>query len=187
MLLASNIILWILVLVLLAVMLALLRQVGILYERVAPAGMHKAPSGLKTGEELPDLVLQTLDGRPLRLGGDGPIKGKSTLLFFLSPGCPVCKTLLPVLKAIRNSEADWLDIVLASDGDKEEHRAWLKAQGMESWPHVLSPQLGMTMQVGQLPFAALVDESGVLLARHPVNSREQIESMLGDQYDELDR
>jgi hypothetical protein len=50
---------------------------------------------------------------------------------------------------------------------------------MESWPYVLSPQLGMTMQVGQLPFAALVDESGILRARNPVNSAEQIESMLG--------
>jgi methylamine dehydrogenase accessory protein MauD len=184
MLLVSNIILWIVVLVLLTVMLALLRQVGILYERIAPAGAHKAPSGLKAGEEMPLLEMQTLDGRPLRLGG-GPGKGKSTLLFFLSPNCPVCKTLLPVLQSIRNSEAGWLDIVLASDGDKEEHRAWLKTQGMESWLYVLSPQLGMTMQVGQLPFAALVDEGGILRARNPVNNREQIESMLGDQYYEM--
>jgi methylamine dehydrogenase accessory protein MauD len=178
MLLISNIILWILVLVLLAVVLALVRQVGILYERVAPAGAHKLSSGLKAGEEMPVLEMQTLDGHPLRLGG-GPGNGKSTLLFFLSPSCPVCKTLLPVLQAIRNSEAGWLDIVLASDGDSEEHRVWLKEQGMESWPYVLSPQLGMTMQVGQLPFAALVDESGILRARNPVNSAEQIESMLG--------
>ena len=180
MLLVSNIILWILVLALLAVVLALVRQVGILYERVAPAGVHKAPSGVKTGDALPVLEMQTLDGHPLRLGG-GQGKGKSTLLFFLSPSCPVCKTLLPVLQAIRNSEASWLQVVLASDGDTEVHRAWLKAQGMESWLYVLSPQLGMTMQVGQLPFAALVDESGVLLARNPVNSAEQIEDMLENQ------
>jgi len=156
MFLVSHIILWILVLVLLAVVLALVRQVGILYERIAPAGAQKAQSGLKAGEEMPVLEMQTLDGHPLRLGG-GPGNGKSTLLFFLSPACPVCKTLLPVLQAIRNSESGWLDVVLASDGDKEEHRAWLKAQGMESWLYVLSPQLGMMMQVGRLPFAALVD------------------------------
>ncbi len=184
MLIASNIILWALVLVLLAVVLALVRQVGVLYERVAPAGARKASSGMKAGEEIPVLEMQTLDGHPLRLGG-GPGNGKSTLLFFLSPTCPVCKTLLPVVQAIRNREAGWLDVVLASDGDTEEHRVWLKAQGMESWPYVLSPQLGMTMQVGQLPFAALVDESGILRARNPVSSREQIESMLGDQYDEM--
>ena len=36
-----------------------------------------------------------------------------------------------------------------------------------------------------VPFAALVDESGILRARGPVNSREQIESVLGDQYYEM--
>ena len=176
--------LWIVVLVLLAVMLALVRQVGVLYERIAPAGAQKAPTGLKTGEKMPDLEMQTLDGQPLRLGG-GPGNEKSTLLFFLSPSCPVCKTLLPVLHAIRSSEAGWLDVVLSSDGDQEEHRAWRKAEGMESWLYVLSPQLGMTMQVGQLPFAALIDKSGILRARNPVNSAEQIEKMLGDQYHEM--
>ena len=184
MLIASNIILWVLVLVLLAVVLALVRQVGVLYERVAPAGARKASSGLKAGEEMPVLDLRTLDGHPLRLGG-APGNGKSTLLFFLSPTCPVCKTLLPVLQAIRNREASWLDIVLASDGDAAEHRAWLRAQGMESWPYVLSPQLGLAMQVGQLPFAALVDKNGVLRARNPVDSAEQIENMVGDQYYEM--
>ncbi len=181
MLLVSHIFLWILLLVLLAVVLALVRQVGILYERVAPAGAQKAPVELKAGEEVPVLEMQTLDGAPLRLGG-GSGNGKSTLLFFLSPSCPVCKTLLPVLQAIRNSEAHWLEVVLAGDGDSEEHRAWRKAQGMESWLYVLSPQLGMTMQVGQLPFAALIDENGILRARNPVNSAEQLESTLGDQY-----
>ena len=184
MLLISNIILWVLVLVLLAVVFALVRQVGVLYERIAPAGARKTSSGLKAGEQMPVLEMQTLDGHPLRLGG-GPGNGKSTLLFFLSPNCPICKTLLPVLQAMRNSEAGWLNIVLAGDGDTEEHQAWRKAQGMESWPYVLSPQLGMTLQVGQLPFAALVDERGILRARNPVNTAKQIESMLGDQYYEM--
>ena len=184
MLIASNIILWVLILVLLAVVFALVRQVGILYERVAPAGAMQSTGGLKTGEEVPVLEMQTLDGRPLRVGGEEG-NGKSTLLFFLSPACPVCKTLIPVLRAIRNSESAWLDIVLASDGDVEEHRAWLKEQEMESWPYVLSPQLGMTMQVARLPFAVLVDKSGILRARGPVNSREQIESVLGDKYYEM--
>jgi methylamine dehydrogenase accessory protein MauD len=35
----------------------------------------------------------------------------------------------------------------------------------------------MTMQVAKLPFAALIDENGVLCARGLVNSREHIESL----------
>lgn len=184
MLIASNIILWVFVLVLMAVVLALVRQVGVLYERIAPAGAVKSENGLKIGEEVPVFEMKTLQGRPVRLGG-GRGNGKSMLLFFLSPGCPVCKTLLPTLQTIRAREANWLEIVLAGDGEKEAHRTWLKAQEMESWPYVLSPQLGMTMQVAQLPFAALVDEKGILRARNPVNNRKQIENMVGAQNNEM--
>ena len=175
-LIVSNIILWILVLVLVAVVFALVRQIGVLYERVAPAGALMAGKGLKTGELAPVFDLQTIQGQAFRLGGERS-DGKSTLLFFLSPTCPVCKTLLPVLQAMRSSEADWLEIVLASDGDEQEHREWLKKQKLESWPYILSPQLGMTMQVAKLPFGALIDEKGILCARGLVNSREHIESL----------
>ena len=172
----SNIILWALVLVLVAVVFALVRQIGVLYERVAPAGALMAGKGLKSGELAPVFDLQTIQGKAFRLGGERS-DGKSTLLFFLSPTCPVCKTLLPVLQAMRSSEADWLEIVLASDGDEQEHREWLKKQKLESWPYILSPQLGMTMQVAKLPFGALIDEKGILCARGLVNSREHIESL----------
>lgn len=172
----SNLILWVLVMILVAVIFALVRQVGVLYERVQPAGALMSGKGLKTGEQAPVFDLVTLAGDKLQIGGVRS-NGKSTLLFFLSPTCPVCKTLLPVLQAMRKSEAEWLEIILASDGEKAEHRNWLKQQKLESWPYVLSSQLGMTMQVAKLPFAALIDEKGVLCARGLVNSREHIESL----------
>jgi methylamine dehydrogenase accessory protein MauD len=172
----SNAILWIVVLALAALVFALVRQIGVLHERVAPAGALMSAKGLKPGEEIPLFDLQTLDGKPLRIGGQHA-DGKSTLLFFLSPTCPVCKTLIPVLEAMRKSEADWLEIVLASDGNEDEHREWLQKRKLEAWPYVLSPQLGMTMQVAKLPFAALIDEKGMLCARGLVNSREHIESL----------
>ena len=158
----SNSLLWILVLILAAMIFALVRQIGILYERVAPAGALMAGSGLKTGEETPVLDLETLDGRAIRVGGKSST-GKSTLLFFLSPNCPICKTLIPILSAMRKSEANWLEIIFASDGDQKEHREWLREQKLESWPYILSQQLGMTMQVAKLPFAALIDENGMPL------------------------
>ena len=172
----SNLMLWVLVLVLAAMVFALVRQIGILYERVAPAGALMAGSGLKTGEETPVFDLETLGGRAIRIGGTSS-NGKSTLLFFLSPTCPVCKTLIPILTAMRKSEASWLEIVFASDGDEKEHRQWLQESKLESWPYILSRQLGMTMQVAQLPFAALIDENGILCARGLVNTREHIESL----------
>ena len=90
----SNVVLWVAVVALSLVVLALARQIGVLHERVAPAGALTTRAGPAPGEAAPALDVTTLDGRSLRVGGVSE-RGRRTLLFFLSPTCPVCKTVLP--------------------------------------------------------------------------------------------
>jgi methylamine dehydrogenase accessory protein MauD len=175
-LIVSNIVLWVIVLALLVVVLALTRQLGVLHERIAPVGALMLGRGLAVGQPAPVMEVPDLAGGKLSVGG-ARTDGRSTLLLFVSPTCPVCKSLLPVVKSSGRAEADWLDIILASDGSAEEHQAFVDAQGLASLPYVLSPVLGMTYQVSRLPFAALLDEAGVLRARGLVNSREHLESL----------
>jgi methylamine dehydrogenase accessory protein MauD len=170
----SNIALWVVVLALVLAVFALTRQIGILYERVAPMGALVADHGPKPGEAAPAFELVDLGGRAVRLGG---ATAKSTLLFFLSPACPVCKKLLPILESIARDEARWLSIVLASDGERAEHEAFRRRARLESYPYLLSSELGMTYRVAKLPHAVLIDERGVIRAKGLVNSREQLESL----------
>jgi methylamine dehydrogenase accessory protein MauD len=172
----SVIVLWIVVLSLIAVVFALTRQLGVLHERIAPVGALMLNRGLNVGEQAPALDVVDLDGTSIRLGA-ARADGKSTLLLFVSPTCPVCKSLLPIVKSSGKHERDWLDIVLASDGDPDEHRAYVRSNDLGKVPYVLSAPLGMTYQVSRLPFAALLDETGVLRARGLVNSREHLESL----------
>jgi methylamine dehydrogenase accessory protein MauD len=172
----SVIVLWIVVLALLAVVFALTRQLGVLHERIAPVGALMLNRGLAVGEPAPAVDVVDLDGASIRLGA-ARADGKSTLLLFVSPTCPVCKTLLPIVKSSGKHERDWLDIILASDGNPDEHRDFVRAQGLANVPYILSAPLGMTYQVSRLPFAALVDEAGILRARGLVNSREHLESL----------
>jgi len=46
--------------------------------------------------------------------------------------------------------ADWLDIILASDGNTDEHRDYIRANGLGGIPYGLSAPLGMTFQVSRL-------------------------------------
>lgn len=172
----SVIVLWIVVLCLLAVVLALTRQLGVLHERIAPVGALMLNRGLAVGEPAPAIDVVDLHGANLRLGAPRT-DGKSTLLLFVSPTCPVCKSLLPIVKSSGRDERDWLDIILASDGNTDEHRDYIRANGLGGIPYVLSAPLGMTYQVSRLPFAALMDEAGVLRARGLINSREHLESL----------
>jgi methylamine dehydrogenase accessory protein MauD len=172
----SNVALWILVLVLSAVVLALVRQLGVLHERIAPAGALMLNRGLAVGEPAPVLVVNDLEGRAHQVGA-ARADGRSTLLLFVSPTCPVCKSLLPAVKSSRKDERAWMDVILASDGDTLEQRQFVRSQGLAGIPYVVSAALGLAYQVGRLPFAALLDEQGILRARGLVNSREHLESL----------
>ena len=168
------VILWVLVVVLAVVVFALARQVGVLYERVAPAGALMINQQLKVGDAAPQIGMQTLDGEEITAG---VVSKEAQLLFFLAPDCPICKSLLPVLKTMRKSETG-VQIVLVSDGDTEqEHRDYVKAQTLQQFPYAISEVVGRSYGVGKLPYAVLVDNRGVIASLGIVNSREHLESL----------
>lgn len=173
--LASQLLLWIGLAVLGVLVAALARQVGVLHERIAPAGALTLHQKVNAGDPAPEMTLPGLDGGSVRIGGKR--KERSQLLFFVSPDCPVCKVLLPVLKSVVAAEAGWLDAVLASDGNEAEHRSFVMAQGLSGIPYVLSEALGRTLGVSKLPYAVLIDEEGRIASLGLINNREHLESL----------
>ncbi|MCY4343402.1 MAG: redoxin domain-containing protein [Gammaproteobacteria bacterium] len=178
-LIASNLALWAGLILLAVLVYALARQVGALFARIAPAGALMVNEVLKSGDPAPEITAEALNGAALTLGGE-PESGawpRATLIFFLAPDCPVCKTLLPVLRSVAKSES-WVDIVLASDGGSAaEHQAYVAEQGIGEFPYVLSEGLGRSYGVGKLPYAVLIDERGRIASLGLVNSREHLESL----------
>lgn len=175
-LIVSNLVLWLALLVLAALVLALLRQIGILHERIAPAGALVGREGPRPGETAPVLEVEDWSGLRLRPGAPDP-QGRGTLLFFVSPTCPVCKTLLPVARAVAAAEDGGLALVVASDGPREEHVEFVRAHDLANGSYVLSTPLVLAWQVGRLPYAVLLDAGGVVRARGLVNTREHLESL----------
>jgi methylamine dehydrogenase accessory protein MauD len=175
-LLVSNLALWLMVIALAAVVFALMRQIGVLHERVSPAGALMSGSGPRVGEAAPVLEVEEWSGRRIAIGGREP-EGRATLLFFLSPSCPVCKTLLPVLGSVARDEDRGLRIVYASDGPRDEHSAFVEREGLAELGYVLSTDLGLAFAIGKLPTAVLIDADGVIRAQGLVNSREHLESL----------
>lgn len=174
----SNVILWIVVIVLALVVLALARQVGILHERVAPAGALMPTSGPKVGELTEALSVADIHGKTVTIGGPHANR-MNTLVMFISPTCPVCKSLVPTAKSLANAEKNRLELVFASDGDKlEQHQAYARDLKLESYPYVLSEKLGMSFEVSKLPFAVLIGSDGTLQSKGLVNTREHLESLI---------
>jgi methylamine dehydrogenase accessory protein MauD len=172
----SNALLWLLVLVLAAVVAALVRQIGILHERVAPAGALVGREGPRVGAAAPRLTVDDWNGRPVSLGGPAA-DGRATLLLFVSPSCPVCKTVLEIVEALMRREQGRARLLLASDGPREEHEVFVREQGLAERGYLLSSELGLVYQVGKLPYAVLIDADGILRAKGLVNTREHVESL----------
>jgi methylamine dehydrogenase accessory protein MauD len=167
---------WILLIGLSVVVYALVRQIGVLHQRVAPAGALTLSQGVRPGEMAPELLLKTLDDYSLTVGG-ARADGRSTLLMFVSPDCPVCAQLVPAIRAIARQESAWLEVVFASDGASAQHDEFRRQKGLRDFPYVVSMELGLTYQIGKLPFAVLLDDTGRLLAQGLTNTREHIESL----------
>jgi methylamine dehydrogenase accessory protein MauD len=172
----SNAVLWAVVIALCVALLAVIRQLGVLHERLAPVGALMLAKGLKVGDPAPAITVEDLDNHSVTLGAVRADE-RATLVMFVSPTCPVCKALLPVLKTSLASERDWLDIVLASDGENAVQREFVQTQRLNNFPYLVSAALGIAFQVSRLPYAVLIDAKGVLRARGIVNSREHLESL----------
>jgi methylamine dehydrogenase accessory protein MauD len=172
---ASQILLWSALLVLAFVCVALARQIGVLHQRIAPAGALSLRQPLKIGEVAPELTVPSLQGPAVRIGGVRD--GRGQLLLFLSPQCAVCEALLPALRSAQVAERQWLDIVLASDGALDRHDVFVRENGLGMFPYVVSERLGRSFGIGKLPYAVLIDEAGKLSATGLVNTREHLESL----------
>ena len=86
------------------------------------------------------MSLASLTGAPIEVGAAA---AQATLVFFLSPTCPVCKKLLPVCCSLQRAEAaawPWCWPATASPSASASSSASNRSEG---FPYVLSTELGM--------------------------------------------
>lgn len=170
---ASDALLWLTVVALGVVTLALARQVGVLHERSAPLGAVIADKGPEIGDDAPEFELEDFSGRQVTIGGK---RRGDTLVLFLAPNCPMCNKLLPTARAMAASEH--LDVVVISDGPREEHGQFLRKHDLGAIPYVVSANVGIRFQIGRVPYAILIDGDGRISAKGLVNTREHLESLV---------
>lgn len=172
----SQGLLWLIVILLALAVFALARQVGLLHERIAPAGALTPSRGPEVGERVAPERLTDLHGRELVVGGSHS-EGRPMLILFTAPTCPVCRELVPVARRLARQER--LELVFASDGGTvAEHESYVAKMDLDGYPYLLSRALGLRFGVSHLPFAVLIGADGTLAARGLVNTREHLESLL---------
>ncbi|MBX7058038.1 MAG: hypothetical protein K1X75_08215 [Leptospirales bacterium] len=175
-LLISQALLWILLGVLAFTALALARQIGVLHERIAPAGALSTRGGPQGGQPAPAISGQHPDGAAVEW--QWPLRaGQSELLLFVSPECPLCKEILPVAKRLAAQERN-LRLLLVGEGRLEEYRDLARLFKIDEASVCLSNMAATQYQVGKLPHAVLIDGEGRFVAGGLSNTREHLDSLL---------
>ena len=170
--LASYAALWALVIVLGVLVVALARQVGTLHLRMGPRGaLELDEEGPPLGETPQPVAATDLDGREVWIGGPG----EGQLVVFVSPGCPVCREVLPGVPAA--ARAGRLEPVVVTDAEEPEAVATYARAGVGA-PVVAGPGLGERYGVPGTPYAIVIDPSGAVRAKGTVNNLEQVEGLV---------
>lgn len=171
---ASNVLLWCAFLSLAALMLGVIRQIGLLHERSAPLGAMMMDNGPEIGERSPVFNVTTFDGTPIAVGR-AVVPERPSLLMFTGPSCPICSKLLPIIRSVAATEG--ADVVLISDGTRAEHMEFLRNHPLQDERYVVSAEIGMRYQISKVPYGVLLDKDGVILSKGLCNTREHVESL----------
>jgi methylamine dehydrogenase accessory protein MauD len=170
--LASYVALWTLVILLAVLVVALARQVGTLHLRMGPRGaLELDEEGPPLGEAPEPVTGTDLDGRAITIGGPG----SGQLVLFVSPGCPICREVLPGVPAA--ARAGRLEPIVVTEAEEPEAVATYARSGIEA-PVVAGPGVGERYGVPGTPYAVVFDRIGVVQAKGTVNNLEQVEGLV---------
>lgn len=156
-------------------LIATMRQVGVLHQRVRPTGPgeHEGPT---IGSRLPRGDLE-----PVNANGAVPYSQPVTLLAYVTPGCGLCEDLARHVVAYRKYRPDDVDALLVTEMTFERATAWIEEHDIKA-PLLRSADIMHRHHVPGSPYVvALLDdgaESVRVLATGVVNTLEQFEDLV---------
>ncbi len=164
----SYVVLWAAVLVLGVLVVALAREVGALHLRLGPRGALEVDvEGPELGSVAPPLLGTTLDGREVRIGGDGPVR----VYLFASPTCSICEDVIPAMPALLRRGVEG---AVVAEAPVRDLGAW-RPLGVTV---VSAPEAFVAYAIPGTPHAVVLDERGAVLAKGTPNDPSQLEGLL---------
>ena len=154
------------------VVLSLARQVGILHDRLSPAGMQRSRNEIQPGDVVPTEGLTAISGATADLAG------KQAALLFMSAECPICKNVLPAFEdavAASGFEPYWVaDGMPGPSGEVPDYGRYAAEQRLDEDRLLISQELALTLGVQQIPALVLLDGEQKLVAREVLNGPRQL-------------
>lgn len=171
----SYILLWVLLVLDTVILIAVLRQIGVLMLRIGPRpALNLTQMGPREGEPAPFLPAD-LDGKPVTFRSEAEA---GSVIVFTSPGCGSCSFIPPALSTAAKAWGQIEFSVIVSEP------ADVVAEYRHRFPERVkvvadaSQMVRMSYNVTNVPYAVFIDASGIVRLKGVVNDREQIEDLI---------
>lgn len=175
--LASYILLWALVVVLLVADLMLIRLTGLLYRRFPPYGARGSAEGVAIGSRVAPFEETDIAGQRVQLPHRA--NGRPTMLIFLSPNCGACAELAPAIRSIWRSDRRDVNVLLVGTaGTGVDAQAFAREHRLSGIPFVVAPEWAATSRIMGTPYVMVVDAENVVRAKGVANHLEHLDSLL---------
>jgi thiol-disulfide isomerase/thioredoxin len=156
------------------ILLALVRQVGILLLRIGQVAPTN-PGGLQSGSSLD-------------LSGFGfnvvPEVGRQTMLVFVTTECGACRGIVPAANEIAHRYKE-LEVVLAVDSAQTAVSRWTDAAGVRT-RIASTPGILKKLGIPGTPYACMLDDSFRVLKAGGVNHLDHLEALIHSCAPDLD-
>jgi methylamine dehydrogenase accessory protein MauD len=170
---AMVVALWLVALIQVGLVLALYRQVGIVYLGSRSA---RERDGLELFLEAPDWEADDHQGRRVR---SNDLRGRPLVLAFADPNCGPCQQLMPELKAFSDRYREQISIVVVGSADDRANRQMADRYLLDfSIVSQAGRRLTNVFNVVATPFVYFIDSKGVIRDKGIVNGQEQLEAKL---------
>jgi methylamine dehydrogenase accessory protein MauD len=173
-LIASNLVLWLLVLFLAFLLLGALRAHSVLRwqleELEATTPNRVGRTGLKAGKPAPEFTLPKVGGGEASLRD---FAGRPLLLVFVQAGCGPCHAIAPELNKLARQNA--LQVVVVNNAEPEIARKWADKVAA-AFPVLIQEKwrVSKSFEVYATPFAFLIDAGGVVRSAGIAGSQQHL-------------
>ena len=174
----SYVALWILVIAFAIIVLGLVRQLGMIYLRLGPEQNLLATSeGLELSKPAPQFeVLEISQNRNLTVDD---LKGRPSILVFVSPSCSPCKELMPHIRQFQHTWNGKINLILFYQGDLQPAKDFYSAYDLNTLLVIdQNGKLSETFHVRATPFAYSLDKDCIVKKRGIVNDLSGLEELL---------
>lgn len=176
--LVSYLVLWVTVGALGLVMLALLRQIGVILQRVGPLGAM-AEDSFGAGHLVPELQvtdLGTFEPRVLR-----GFEDRLLAVLFTTTTCSLCAEVTPAFAAVAADYVDRADSTIVVSAPAADAGRWALDHGLGRGA-CFRDRIVEDLAVPYTPLVALIDGAGVVRSAGLVNNGEQVDGLFAQAF-----